>query len=57
MEGNAGLGGPHLVCDGLARSNVGEGSKDGAGVTVHDLTKVHGYGKQNDQEEKVDTKE
>ena len=51
MEGNAGLGGPHLVCDGLARSNVGEGSKDGAGVTVHDLTKVHGDCEQENEEE------
>ena len=41
----------------LARAGVGEGPKDGAGVFVHDLTKVHGDGEQEDQEKKVDPKE
>jgi hypothetical protein len=41
----------------LARAGVGEGAKDGAGVLVHDLTKVHGDGEQEDQEEKVDAKQ
>ena len=41
----------------LALASVGEGPEDGAGVLVHDLTKVHGDGKQEDQEKKVDPKE
>jgi hypothetical protein len=40
-----------------ALAGVGEGSKDGAGVFVHDLTKVHGDGEQEDQKEKVDAKQ
>jgi hypothetical protein len=41
----------------LALASVGEGPEDGAGVLVHDLTKVHGDGEQEDQEKKVDAKE
>ena len=41
----------------LARAGFGEGPESGADVLVHDLTKVHGEGKQEDQEEKVDAKE
>ena len=40
-----------------ALAGVGQGPEDGTSVLVHDLTKVHGDGKQEDQEEKVDTKE
>jgi len=40
-----------------ALAGVGEGPKDCAGVLVHDLTKVHGDGEQEDQEEKVDAKQ
>ena len=40
-----------------ALAGVGERPKDRAGVLVHDLTKVHGDGEQEDQEEKVDAKE
>ena len=39
------------------RAGVGEGPKDCAGVLVHYLTKVHGDGEQEDQEEKVDAKQ
>ena len=41
----------------LALAGVGEGPKDRAGVLVHDLTKVHGDGEQEDQKEKVDAKQ
>ena len=40
-----------------ALAGVGERPKDCAGVLVHDLTKVHGDGEQEDQKEKVDAKE
>jgi len=40
-----------------ALAGVGERREDRAGVLVHDLTKVHGDGEQEDQKEKVDTKE
>jgi hypothetical protein len=40
-----------------ALAGVGERPKDGAGVLVHNLTKVHGDGEQEDQKEKVDAKE
>jgi hypothetical protein len=40
-----------------AQAGVGEGPQDCAGTLVHDLTKVHGEGEQEDQEEKVDPKE
>ena len=40
-----------------ALAGVGEGPKDCAGVLVHYLTKVHGDGEQEDQEEKVDAQE
>lgn len=40
-----------------ALAGVGEGPKDRPGVLVHDLTKVHGDGEQEDQKEKVDAKE
>jgi len=40
-----------------ALAGVGERPKNRAGVLVHDLTKVHGDGEQEDQKEKVDTKE
>jgi len=53
----AGLGGPPSSAMKLARASVGEGAKDGAGVPVHDLTKVHGDREQEDQEEEVDAKE
>jgi hypothetical protein len=39
-----------------ALAGVGERPKDCAGVLVHDLTKVHGDGEQEDQKEKVDAK-
>ena len=41
----------------LVLASVGEGPEDGAGVLVHDLTKVHGDGEQEDHEKKVDPKE
>ena len=41
----------------LVLTSVGEGPEDGAGVLVHELTKVHGDGEQEDQEKKVDAKE
>jgi hypothetical protein len=41
----------------LARTGVGEGPEECAGVLVHDLTKVHGDGEHDDQEEEVDAKE
>jgi hypothetical protein len=34
----------------LVLARVGEGPEDGADVLVHDLTKVHGDGEQEDQE-------
>ena len=37
----------------LALAGVGEGTEDCAGVLVHHLTKVHGDGEQDDQEEEV----
>ena len=40
-----------------ALAGVGERPKDRAGVLVHDLTKIHGDGEQEDQKEKVDAKE
>ena len=40
-----------------ALAGVGERPQDCAGVLVHDLTKVHGDGEQEDQKEKVDAKE
>jgi hypothetical protein len=40
-----------------ALAGVGEGPKDCAGVLVHHLTKVHGDGEQDDQEEKVYAKQ
>ena len=39
-----------------ALTGVGERPKDRAGVPVHDLTKVHSDGEQDDQKEKVDAK-
>ena len=41
----------------LVLASVGEGPEDGTGVLVHELTKVHGDGEQEDQEKKVDAKE
>ena len=41
----------------LALAGVGEGSEDGAGVLVHGLTKIHGYGEEEDQEEQVEREE
>jgi hypothetical protein len=40
----------------LARAAIGKGPEDGAGVLVHDLTKVHGDGEQEDEEKEVDAK-
>jgi len=40
-----------------ALAGVGECPKDCAGILVHDLTKVHGDGEQENQKEKVDAKE
>ena len=41
----------------LARAGVGEGPKDGTGVVVHYLTKVHGDSEDEDQEEEVHAQE
>ena len=41
----------------LAVARVGKGPKDDAGVLVHGLTKVHGEGENEDQEEQVDAKQ
>jgi hypothetical protein len=54
---HAGLEGRASSALTLALASVGEGPEDGAGVLVHDLTKVHGDGEQEDQEKKVDPKE
>ena len=40
-----------------ALAGVGEGPKNCAGVLVHNLTKIHGDGEQEDQEEEVNAKE
>ena len=40
----------------LARAGIGEGPEDGAGVLVHDLTKVHCDGEQENKEKEVDAK-
>jgi hypothetical protein len=56
-ETKAGLGGPPSSANKSAQAGVGEGPKDGASVVIHHLTKVHGDGKQQDQEEKVDAKQ
>ena len=40
-----------------ALADVGELPQDCAGVLVHDLTNVHGDGEEENQKEKVDTKE
>ncbi len=40
-----------------AQAGVGERPKDGAGVLVHDLPKVHDDGEQKDQKEKVDAQD
>jgi hypothetical protein len=40
LKVNAGV----MIAMKLALAGVGEGSEDGAGVRVHGLTKVHGYG-------------
>lgn len=40
----------------LALAGIGESPEDGASVLVHGLTKVHGDGEQEDEEEEVDAK-
>ena len=40
-----------------ALAGVGERPKNRAGVLIHDLTKVHGDGELEDEEEKVDAQE
>ena len=40
----------------LTRPGIGKGPEDGAGVLVHDLTKVHGDGEQDNEEKQVDAK-
>jgi len=46
-----------LIAIHSALACVGEGPKNGAGVLVHDLSKVHGDGEKEDKEEKVDAKD
>jgi len=36
-----------------ALAGVGQGAKDGAGIPVHDLPKVHGDSEQEDQKEEI----
>jgi hypothetical protein len=56
-EEKAGLGGPRFIGDEvLARAGIGKGPEDGAGVLVHDLTKVHRDGEQEYEEKEVDAK-
>jgi hypothetical protein len=55
-EKKAGFGGRVSSATKSALAGVGERPKDCAGVLVHDLTKVHGDGEQEDQK-KVDPKE
>ena len=40
----------------LARASIGKSPENGACVLVHDLTKVHGDGEQDDEEKEVDPK-
>jgi hypothetical protein len=56
-EKKAGLCGPRFVCDQSALAGIGERPKDRTGVFVHDLTKIHRDGEQEDQKEEVDAKE
>ena len=56
-RGGRDLGHPALSAMKSALAGIGEGAKDGAGVVVHHLAKVHSDGKDDNQEEKVDAKQ